>query len=243
MIRIAALADVHYGRDSMGALREHLEQLGDKADVLLMAGDLTRHGLAEEAVALARDLAYVHVPIVSILGNHDYHSGEEKAITDVMEEAGVQMLEGASTVVEVQGETLGVAGIKGFGGGFAGACGSDFGEEEMKSFIRHTKQLAGRLEAVLEHLRADYRVALLHYAPVEATVEGERLEIYPFLGSYMFAEAIDRFGVDLVLHGHAHRGSQEGFTPGGSPVRNIAPSVTGRPYCVLCLGGSSDPGR
>ena len=236
MIRIAAVADLHYGRDSTGLLGAHLGNLSSEADVLLIAGDLTRHGRAEEAAVLARDLIDVELPIVTIFGNHDYHSGEEKEITDVMEGAGVRVLEGDSTVVEVAGATLGIAGMKGFGGGFVGACGSDFGEPEMKAFIRHTKQLAERFAEVLEDLTADYRVALLHYSPIEATVEGERLEIYPFLGSYFFAEAIDRSGADLVLHGHAHRGSEEGVTPGGSYVRNVALSVIGRPYRVFSLG-------
>ena len=235
------MADVHYARDSTGALRGHLEQLDDRADVLLIAGDLTRHGYADEAAVLARDLEVVGVPVVAVLGNHDYHSGEEKAITDVMAEAGVQVLEGDATVVEVGRHTLGIAGIKGFGGGFAGACGSDFGEPEMKAFVRHTKQLAGRLSETLAGLRADYRVALLHYAPIEATLEGERLEIYPFLGSYFLAEAIDQLGVDLVLHGHAHKGSDKGVTPGGSRVRNVALSVIGRPYSLFCLGGDGEP--
>ncbi len=240
MIRIAAVADLHFGRDSMGALRAHLGQLDATADVLLIAGDLTRHGRAEEAAVLARDLADVKVPVVAVLGNHDYHSGEEKAITDVMQEVGVRVLEGDSTVVEVAGATLGIAGIKGFGGGFVGACGSDFGEPEMKSFVRHTKQLADRFAEVLGGLSSDYRVALLHYSPIEATLRGERLEIYPFLGSYFFAEAIDRLGADLVLHGHAHAGSARGMTPGRTPVRNVALSVIRRPYSLFSLGGNGD---
>jgi Icc-related predicted phosphoesterase len=130
-----------------------------------------------------------------------------------------------------------VAGTKGFGGGFAGACGSEFGEPEMKAFINHTRELAENLERSLAGLDADLRVALLHYSPVEGTLLGERLEIYPFLGSYLLAEAVDRAGADLVLHGHAHRGTEQGVTPGGVQVRNVAQPVIRHAYHVYCFSG------
>lgn len=145
----------------------------------------------------------------------------------------------ATTVVEVDGLRLGIAGVKGFGGGFAGACGSDFGEPEMKAFIRHTKETAERLEDTLDELDTDVRVALLHYSPVEDTLRGERLEIYPFLGSYLLAEAIDRAGADLVVHGHAHNGAEKGLTPGGVPVRNVAQPVIRQAYAVYTVEPSS----
>ncbi len=217
MIRIAAVADVHFGQDSAGSLQPFLHDLADHADVFLLAGDLTRHGAPDEAAVLAEELKDLPVPAVGILGNHDHHSDQEKAIRDVMEEGGMRILDGESIVLEAGGETLGIAGTKGFGGGFVGACASDFGEVEMKAFIRHTAALADRLEEVLRSLNADHKIALLHYAPVEATLEGERREIYPFLGSYLLAEAVDRGGADLVLHGHAHAGSEKGTTPGGIP--------------------------
>jgi Icc-related predicted phosphoesterase len=149
----------------------------------------------------------------------------------------VKVLEGTSTIVDSPGGRLGVAGLKGFGGGFAGACASDFGEPEMKAFNRHTRDGAQRLEGALEDLDGvDVRIALLHYSPVRETLQGEPLEIFPFLGSYHLAEAIDRAGADLALHGHAHRGVERGVTPGGVRVRNVAQHVIGRAYNVYALG-------
>jgi Icc-related predicted phosphoesterase len=147
------------------------------------------------------------------------------------------VLEGEACVIETPGGRLGVAGGKGFGGGFAGACGSEFGEPEMKAFIHHTRDLACGIERALGSLegRCERRIVLMHYAPVEHTLQGERLEIYPFLGSYLLAEAVDRYGADLVLHGHAHGGSEKGVTPGGVHVRNVAMPVIGRPYAVYTL--------
>src|SRR6185503_16575923 len=130
---------------------------------------------------------------------------------------------------------VGIAGTKGFGGGFVGACGSDFGEPEMKAYMRHTHALAAGLRTALDSLRADVRIALLHYAPVPDTLEGERLEIYPFLGSYLFAEAIDAVGADLVIHGHAHAGTEKGVTAGGVRVRNVAEPVIRSAYRVYCF--------
>ena len=238
MIRIAAVGDVHFGDDSAGSLAPHLETLADNADVLLIAGDLTRHGLAQEAAVLAHDLTGAPVPVVAVLGNHDYHCDEQDDIRQGLESAGVTVLEGESKVIDVAGQTLGIAGIKGFGGGFAGACGSDFGEPEMKAFIRHTKAASTLLCERLSALETDYRVALLHYSPVEDTLVGERLEIYPFLGSYLLAEAIDSAGADLAIHGHAHAGSEKGATAKGVEVRNVAQPMLQRPYTVYRLGYS-----
>jgi len=222
MIRIAAVGDIHVGEDGDDALAADLAQLPECADVLLLAGDLTRHGTRAEAVELGRLLREVPVPVVAVLGNHDHHCDETGAVVEVLEAAGVTVLEGGTTVLEVDGTTLGVAGVKGFGGGFAGACASDFGEPEMKAFVRHTKDIAARLRTALATLDTDHRVALLHYSPVADTLRGEPPEIHPFLGSYLLAEAIDAAGADLVLHGHAHRGSERGTTPGGVRVRNVA---------------------
>jgi len=235
VIRIAACGDVHFGLDSAGMLRPHLEHLPERADVLLLAGDLTRHGDPAESAILADELAGLPVPVVAVLGNHDYHCDREADIVKVLEGAGVRVLEGDSTVVDVDGMRLGVAGTKGFGGGFAGACGSEFGEPEMKAFMAHTRKLAWRFERSLARLEADVRVGLLHYAPVEATLVGERLEIYPFLGSYLLAEAADRAGAHLLLHGHAHRGTEQGVTPGGIQVRNVAQPVIRHAYHVYCF--------
>ena len=244
MIRVAAVADVHFGSESAGTLRPHLAHLPDQADVLLLGGDLTRVGVPDEAAVLVDELTATldaGVPIVAVLGNHDFHADRQAEIAALLEEAGIDVLQEDELVIELAGGRLGIAGSKGFGGGFAGASGSDFGEPEMKAFVRHTKALAGRLETCLHDLDADIRIALLHYSPVPETLRGEPLEIYPFLGSYLLAEAIDRAGADLALHGHAHRGSEQGMTAGGVQVRNVAQPVIGRAYALFCFDGPGDP--
>jgi Icc-related predicted phosphoesterase len=239
VIRIAAVGDVHFGADSAGTLRPHLAQLEDQADVLLLAGDLTTSGDATEAAVLARELDGTRVPVLAVLGNHDYEVGQPQSVRAAVEAVGVRVLEGDGVTLQLDGATLGVAGVKGFGGGFAGASGTEFGEPEMKAFIRHTKELAGRLEQALASLAADVKVALLHYAPVKGTLLGERLEVYPFLGSYLLAEAVDQAGADLVVHGHAHRGKEKAVTPGGVHVRNVALPVLKRAFGLYHL----DPPR
>jgi Icc-related predicted phosphoesterase len=233
VIRVAAVGDLHVGMDSVGRLRPRLVDLAADADLLLLAGDLTHRGRPEEAKVLAGELLGDGVPTVAVLGNHDYHSDQQDAVTELLQEAGVIVLEGDAVVVRVGDRRVGVAGTKGFGGGFAGASASDFGEPEMKAFVAHTRTLAGRLERALTGLRADRRIALLHYSPVAETLSGEPREIYPFLGSYLLAEAVDHAGADLVLHGHAHRGSPSGVTPGGVTVRNVAAPVIGCAYQVF----------
>jgi Icc-related predicted phosphoesterase len=239
VIRIAAVGDVHVGADSVGRLRPGFEGLAERADVLLLAGDLTRCGSPDEAKVLAGELAGVGVPVIAVLGNHDHHASRVKELVAVLRGAGVLVLEGSSTVVTVGSERLGIAGTKGFGGGFAGACGSDFGEPEMKAFVGHTKALAERLHDALRSLDTDHRVALTHYSPVPDTLAGERLEIFPFLGSYLLAEAIDGAGADLAVHGHAHAGTEKGVTAGGVHVRNVAQPVIRQAFALYCLGDSS----
>lgn len=235
MIRVAAIGDVHFSEDSRGRLHEHWSRLHESADVLLLAGDLTTHGEVEQVAALAGELEVVQVPIVAVLGNHDYHSDRVREVRKELERRGVMVLEGESVSLSINGKTLGIAGTTGFGSGFAGACGSVFGEPEMKAFIRHTQALASRLEGELGRLQTDYRVALLHYAPIKDTIIGERLEIYPFLGSYLLAEAIDNAGADLAVHGHAHMGQEKGVTPRGIPVRNVALPVLRHAYAIYHL--------
>lgn len=238
MIRIAAVGDVHVGADTDDRLRAGWEHVDRHADVLLLAGDLTRCGTPEEAGNLIAALDAVGVPVVAVLGNHDHHAERADELVDVLAAAGICVLEGSSTVVELPAGRLGVAGVKGFGGGFAPASATAFGEREMKSFVEHTERVACDLDRALAELAdhdCDANVALLHYSPVPDTLVGEPLEIYPFLGSQLLAEAIDRHEPQLALHGHAHAGSHEGRTLGGVPVRNVAMPVLGRAYCVFEL--------
>jgi Icc-related predicted phosphoesterase len=239
MIRIAAVGDVHLGEDTGGRFRPALEHLADHADVLLLAGDLTRHGTVAEAVVVAEEFGDLPVPVVAVLGNHDYHSDCQDKITDILRDSGITVLEGEGTVTTVGGRRLGVAGVKGFGGGFAGKCASAFGEKEMKAFVAHSADAADQLRAALESLDCDVRVALTHYSPVPDTLRGEPPEIYPFLGTYLLAEAIDAgggpTGVSLAVHGHAHYGTEQGLTPGGVRVRNVAHPVIRAAYSVYCV--------
>jgi Icc-related predicted phosphoesterase len=236
VIRVAAVGDLHLGVDSRGALAPHLADLADHADLLLVAGDLTRVGHPAEAEVVAHELRHVDVPVFAVLGNHDHHSDAADEVVAVLEDAGIRVLEGEAVELEVGGERVGIAGAAGFGGGFTGACGSEFGEPIMKAFMAHTRRAATALgDALARVADAEVRVALLHYSPTDSTLAGERLEIYPFLGSYLLAEAIDAVGVDLVVHGHAHHGIEKGMTPGGAHVRNVAQPVLGRPYAVYCL--------
>lgn len=240
MIRVAAVGDIHMGLDSQGVLRPAFETLPDCADLLLLAGDLTRHGTPDEARVVAREVAGLPVPVVAVLGNHDHHAEQPEEVTAILREAGVRVLEGQGTVIEVGGTRVGVAGTKGFGGGFAGRSGSEFGEPLMKEFIRYTRRCAEGLRtslAALAEQGCETRVALTHFAPVPDTLAGEPLEIYPFLGSYLLAEAVDAAGADLAVHGHAHAGTEHGMTSGGVPVRNVAQPVIGKAFHVYHLRG------
>lgn len=232
MIRVAAVGDVHVGPECRGRLRPHFDTVSAHADLMLLAGDLTRCGDPEEAEVLAGELTGVDVPVIAVLGNHDLHADRAPEVQACLEKVGVHVLDGTATVVDVDGVSVGVAGTKGFGGGFPGASGSEFGEPEMKAFMRHSREVAGRLRDALRVLQTDVRLALLHYSPIEETLRGERLEIYPFLGCWLLAEAVDDAGADAVFHGHAHRGAERGMTPGGIRVRNVAQPVLDHPYRV-----------
>jgi Icc-related predicted phosphoesterase len=235
VIRIAAVGDVHLDQDVVGRFRAALDLLPELADVLLLAGDLTRHGTEEEARCVATEFGGLAVPVVAVLGNHDYHCDQVPQVVRVLEDAGIVVLEGDGTVLDCSGTRLGVAGAKGFGGGFAGRCASEFGEPEMKAFVRTTGATAEKLGAALRDLECDVRVALTHYSPVPDTLAGEPLEIYPFLGSYLLGQAIDATDTALALHGHAHHGTERGRTPGGVRVRNVAHPVIKQAYSVYRL--------
>ncbi len=235
MIRIAAVGDVHLDEDVVGRYRPALNQLPDVADVLLLAGDLTRHGTEAEARCVATEFGGLGVPVIAVLGNHDHQSDQAPQVVKVLTEAGITVLEGEGTVVRIGDRRLGVAGAKGFGGGFAGRCASAFGEPEMKAFVQTTCEVADRLGTALRELDCDVRVALTHYAPVPDTLVGEPLEIYPFLGSYLLGQAIDSAPTALAVHGHAHAGTERGRTPGGVRVRNVAHPVIKQAYNVYHL--------
>src|SRR5438132_673755 len=221
-LRIAALGDLHYGKASQGLLQPLMTQINQAADILLLAGDLTDYGHVDEATMLAKELtAVVKIPIVAVLGNHDFESGHEAEITQIFEAAGVKVLDGESC--EVLG--IGFAGVKGFGGGFGQRVLAPWGEKIVKQFVHEAIEEALKLESALSRLRTDRRYALLHYAPIEATVETEPKEIYPFLGCSRLEEPLNRYPLDGVFHGHAHHGSDRGKTKRGVPVHNASPPL------------------
>jgi Icc-related predicted phosphoesterase len=222
VVRIAALGDLHYGRTSApGSLQPLFAQISESADVLALCGDLTDYGLVEEARAFVKELAAVKIPIVAVLGNHDYESNQQTEIVQVLKDAGVTTLDGETT--EVYG--IGFAGIKGFAGGFGRRALGPWGEEIIKKFVREAVDEALKLESALARLRNDRLVVLVHYAPIQGTVEGEPLDIYPFLGCSRLEDPITRFPVSAVFHGHAHHGAPEGRTRTGVPVYNVSASL------------------
>jgi Icc-related predicted phosphoesterase len=244
-LRVAAVGDIHMGVDTAGRFRRSFQQVAACADVLLLAGDLTRSGTVPEARCAAAELSGLGIPIISVLGNHDYHSEQVGEITGVLVGAGVQVLEGSATVLNCRGMRLGVAGCKGFGGGFSGAMVHEFGEPQIKEFTRHGRDSADQLAGALAGLDCDVRVALTHYAPSVGTLEGEPSQLYPLLGSDLLGRAIDSGGVALAIHGHAHHGAEYGLTAGGVPVRNVAYPVIRtayRIYTVYPSTGSRDVG-
>jgi Icc-related predicted phosphoesterase len=218
VVRVAAVGDLHCSRASPGVYQPLFAQLADIADLLLLAGDLTDHGLPEEAQILARELSGVRIPTVAVLGNHDFESGQQDQVRDVVTSAGVTVLDGEAC--EVHG--IGIAGVKGFAGGFGRGALGPWGEPVVKQFVHEAVNEALKLEAALARLRTPQILALLHYSPVQQTVEGEPPEIYPFVGSSRLEEPLNRYPVTLVLHGHAHRGQLEGATAGGTPVYNVS---------------------
>jgi len=234
VIRVAAVGDIHLNASNRGRLRPRLEGIAERADLLLLAGDLTCLGNVAEAEVVAEELAPAvdQLPVFAVLGNHDYESDEEVAVAGILGRAGIRVLEDDADSLDVDGVRVAVAGGKGFGGGFVGASAGEFGEPEFKAFARSGRLAGERLRASLRTVSADATLVLLHYSPIAATLEGERPELYPFLGSHHLADAVDEAGVDLVVHGHAHAGCETGTTHGGTAVRNVAQPVLGRPFAV-----------
>ena len=226
VVRVAAIADLHCAKTSQGAFQPLFARIAESADLLLVAGDLTDYGLPDEARVLARELAPIHLPVVAVLGNHDLESGKGDEVRQILTDAGVVVLDGDAC--ETHG--IGIAGIKGFGGGFGPRALGPWGEAIIKQFVREAVDEALKLEAALARLRTRHLFALLHYSPIQQTVEGEPLEIYPFLGSSRLEEPINRYPVSLVLHGHAHRGQLQGATTGGVPVYNVSMPLLTRSF-------------
>src|SRR5262245_15787213 len=217
-VRIAAISDLHCTRTSQGQFQPLLREMAERGDVLLLCGDLTDHGLIEEAEVLARELAGIKVPMLGVLGNHDYHNDRAAEVERILEGAGLKLLDGDDCVVR----GVGFAGVKGFCGGFGRMTLEGWGEPAIKKFVYEAVEEALKLEKALARLHTPTRVAVLHYAPVQATVTGEPEALFPFLGSSRLEEPLNRYGVAVAFHGHAHHGSPEGSTQAGAPVYNVA---------------------
>jgi Icc-related predicted phosphoesterase len=217
-MRIAATADLHFAPQSATVLRDQLDKVRDEADLLIVAGDLTNYGRPAEMEPLLNTFVRLRIPIVAVLGNHDYESEQTPELLRMMTAAGIKVLEGSA----YERDGVGFAGTKGFVGGFGRGILTAFGEPEIKAFVRASIDEALKLERAMSQLRTSKRIVVLHYAPIATTTEGEAPEISPFLGTSRLAEVIDRHGADLVVHGHAHNGKLNGHTAGGIPVHNVA---------------------
>jgi Icc-related predicted phosphoesterase len=217
-VRFAVVGDIHVHKDSGGTLKSFFAAAAESADALLLCGDLTDYGTPEEAQVLAEELSGVSVPIVAVLGNHDYESGTPEVVVEALARIGARVLDGEA--VEIEG--VGIAGVKGFAGGFGRGSLGAWGEPAIKLFVQECLDEAMKLESALAKLRTPRRICMLHYSPVVGTVEGEPREIFPFLGSSRLEEPLLRYPVDAIFHGHAHRGTLEGKTIGGVPVYNVA---------------------
>lgn len=217
-MRIAATADLHYAAQRSTTLKEQLAPVRDEADVLVVAGDLTNFGQPAEMEPLVNVLVRLRIPIVVVLGNHDYESGREAELMQMMSSEGIKVLDGTG----YERDGVGFAGTKGFVGGFGRGVLTAFGEPEIKTFVKASIDEALKLERAMSQLRTPKRVVVLHYAPVVSTVQGEAPEIFPYMGTSRLAEVVDRHGADLVVHGHAHHGALSGKTTGGIPVHNVA---------------------
>lgn len=223
-VRFAAVGDLHVRKESAGQLRDFFAQAAEAADALLLCGDLTDYGTAEEARVLAEELGVVSIPKVAVLGNHDYESGIPDTVRTTLMKAGVTVLDGEAC--EIEG--VGIAGVKGFAGGFGRGSLGGWGEPAIKMFVQEALNEALKLESALAKLRTPRKLAILHYSPIMGTVQGEPIDIFPFLGSSRLEEPLLRYPVDAVFHGHAHRGTMEGRTIGGVPVFNVAKPLLAR---------------
>ena len=231
---VAAIGDLHVTEESVAPYREIFAEIARVADVLVLCGDLTNFGKSKEAEVLAEDIRACDIPVVGVLGNHDFESGQPEEVTRILHESGMTVLD--EQAVEIHG--VGFAGVKGFMGGYGRGELAPFGEPVAKAFVDEAMKEARKLENALRTLRTERSVAVLHYSPVIDTLEGEPPEIFQYLGAQRLAEPIDRFDhVKAVVHGHAHHGRYEGRTPRGIPVYNVAQFVVkplfGRPYALI----------
>jgi Icc-related predicted phosphoesterase len=233
-MKIAAIGDLHVTEASAAPYRRMFKEISDAADVLLLCGDLTNFGKVPEAEILAEDISTCSIPVLGVLGNHDYECGNEEDVARILREGGMTILD--EQAVELDG--VGFAGAKGFLGGFGRGELAPFGEPMVKAFVNEAVIEARKLENALRSLRTEKIVAVLHYSPIVETLVGEPVEIFQYLGSARLADALDRFeNIAFVVHGHAHHGSYEGKTLRGTPVYNVAQFVLraqfGRPYALL----------
>ncbi|HEY6199467.1 MAG TPA: metallophosphoesterase [Candidatus Binatia bacterium] len=225
-VRLAAMGDLHYTKTSHGKLQPIFEEIAENADILLLCGDLVDYGLPEETEILSKELSVVKIPILAVLGNHELESGKQDEVQKILSTAGVNILDG--NACEIHG--IGFAGVKGFAGGFGQHSLQPWGEPAIKKFVQESIDEALKLESALAKLRTQQRIALLHYSPIQGTVEGEPYPIYPFLGSSRLEEPLNRYNVTAVFHGHAHHGRPEGRTQTGVPVYNVAIKVLREHY-------------
>jgi Icc-related predicted phosphoesterase len=233
-VRIAALGDLHMKEDAAGYYKELFTELNGEADILCLCGDLTDFGKTKEAENLAEDLRVLKIPVVAVLGNHDYESGQPEEVSRILRQAGICML-GENAHIH---KGIGFAGVKGFGGGFGRRMLGAFGEPAVKAFVQETMDECKKLEIALRSLHTEKKIVVLHYSPVEDTVIGEPEQIYGYLGCSRLAETIDRYDVTAVFHGHAHRGAYKGKTTKGIPVFNTAAGIEkegGKAYAVLVV--------
>jgi Icc-related predicted phosphoesterase len=233
-LRVAAIGDLHVREDDSAPYREMFTEISNNADVLVLCGDLTNFGKTREAEILADDIKSCAIPVLGVLGNHDYECGQPDKVCEILTGAGMKVLN--EQAVEIEG--VGFAGVKGFMGGFGRGELAPFGEPIAKAFVDEVMNESRKLENQLRTLRTERSVAVLHYSPIEETIEGEPPAIFQYLGSQRLCDPIDRFDhVKAVVHGHAHHGTYEGRTPLGKPVYNVAQFVLrpkfGKPYVVL----------
>jgi len=218
-VRIAAIGDLHCQTDSRGKIRELLRGVDEEADVLLLAGDLTNVGLLEEMDVLLDELGHFDIPVVAVPGNHDHENDNIEVLLNMMRSRSIHVLDGTTFKIG----NVGFVGTKGFCGGI-----QRFGERAIKAFIQATIDEVVRLENAAMSLSCPRKVGVLHYSPISGTLEGEETELFPFLGSSLFADALDRQRTNVIVHGHAHKGSPEGKTQNNTPVYNVSQFVQTR---------------